>query len=168
MVYRYAIGGNTISSEPPRAAPYGEHDTRATEEAWNKLFALGKVCRQLHQETRLLPYKLNVFNLSLGHEFDDFLRGLSDAKKKAITTVSVGFDSWVDPFFIEHDFYITLQLKDCTGLKTIISMVTLEKGLKEEVEEYAEWMGLKLAIEEDVSKMSKVDLNEDGIDGGLL
>ena len=166
MVYRYAIGGNEVAPYPLndtsphfrlRCRPYGTQDN-LTEKAWDGLFSLGKACHQLYYETKLLPYKLNVFNISLGGHFSDFLLDLNDTKKKAITTVSFGFKYWAeDPMTFQ--FTVPKELKDCTGLRTAISIITLQEKQKKEVKDYAEERGLKLVIDHDVLDVIDADID---------
>jgi len=155
MVYRYAIGGNEISPyrldiDSPHfylmCQPYGTQE-KETKEAWSCLFDLGKACRQLYHETKLLPYKLNVFNISLGGHFSDFLLGLDDTKKKAITTVSFGFRSWVEEDPMTFQFTVPKELRDCTGLKTAICIITLHPIQTGLVFSFATKRGLKFMVE---------------------
>ncbi|KAH7076473.1 hypothetical protein BKA63DRAFT_283376 [Paraphoma chrysanthemicola] len=58
--------------------------------------ALLKVCRQIHAETRLLPFELNVFEIC-SSELSSFLDHLSVAQRDAITTFRAGESkTWID------------------------------------------------------------------------
>ena len=157
-IYEYALGGNLISPFYLgdddtvfflRSAQYGNPQDQSTEEAWAKLFNLSKVCRQLYQETKLLPYKLNVFNICLGGAFGSFLSQLKDVNKKAITTVSFGFMSWVETDPIIYPCTVPKELEECTGLTTAISIITLDACQKKMVADFAKARGLKLVVESD-------------------
>jgi hypothetical protein len=156
MIYECALGGNEVApyTDTKHAqihsfccSPYGRYDIRDTDEAWQKLFDLGRACRQLREETKRVPYTANVFNIALGGEFGWALSQLKPSRKRAITTVSFGFKAWVQ---IDPDTYaytVPEELKDCTGLKTVISVVTLRDTQKKMVEAFAKKRRLKLLIE---------------------
>jgi hypothetical protein len=136
-IYRYAIGGNeiTIFHPGPNVRSFivyaGVYNDRAqTNAKWNELFGLSLTCRQLNVETKLLPYQLNVWANVLGTEFGDFLSQLKANKQQAITTISFGFSSYQSPDILDwcEPYTLPKQLKDCTGLKTIISRITLGAG----------------------------------------
>jgi hypothetical protein len=106
------------------------------------------VCHQLNTEANDLPHKLNTFQISLGGLFDIFLARLKDEKKKLISTVSFGFKPHrciTDMRFV--DLTVPKRLVDCTGIKTVISRVTLGDCRKPFVKEYAESVGAKLVYE---------------------
>jgi hypothetical protein len=157
MIYEYAIGGNEISAIHDYENSlyfdlhYSPYNSTAKDplQAWESLFSLSLVCHQLRRETKLLPYQLNVFNNTFGAEFDDFLSQLKDEYKRAITTVSFGFKVWCDLPSIMHEFTVPCQLDECTGLTTVISVVTLHDVQKRMVKDYAEERGLKLLIEDE-------------------
>jgi hypothetical protein len=126
-------------------SPY--NSTGDTQKAWEDLFSLSLVSRQLRTETKLLPFELNVFNIPLGAEFGQFLSQLKDVYKRAITTVSFGYKVWNNlPIFI-HEDTVPGRLDDCTGLTTVISVITLHDTQKRMVERFSEDRGLKLLIE---------------------
>lgn len=155
-IYKYALGGNEISPYQVHedsdyfyltARPYGtqENDTKAS---WENLFNLSRTCRQLRHETRMLPYKFNVFSVAWTDDFSDFLRDTNNAKKQAITIVSFGFmDQTKIPVF-PVDCTVPKELWKYTGLMTVISIVTLDLAQKKLVEDFAKNRGLKLVIED--------------------
>jgi hypothetical protein len=59
-IYTYALGGNTfaLASYPFTRCPYDTEQHFATKP---KDVALLSVCRQIHSETRLVPFKENTF-----------------------------------------------------------------------------------------------------------
>lgn len=171
MIYEYAVGDNHISPfltiEEDFAlwtVPYGDHQTQPTDKAWHRLFDLGKAMCLPRKEIMLLLYKKNVFNITLGGAFGLFLEGLDTAEKQAITTVSFGFTSRVDRWLIYDAFSIPQELDECNGLKTIISMITLQDDQKKEVAAYARKRGLKLLVDNNVCNVAKIYIDDDPSD----
>jgi hypothetical protein len=168
-IYKYAIGGNEITVCHPdayyrrfivRAGAYNEGSANMGK--WKELFDVSLACRQLNAETKDLPYKLSVWANHLGREFGDFLSQFKQSKKQAITTISFGFPSHQPSFVIDWEELRTLpkELGECTGLKTVISRITLGAGRKRMVKEFAEARGLKLVYDTVVFDAYHVDFED--------
>jgi hypothetical protein len=94
----------------------------------------------------MLPYQLSVWANDAGTVFDDFLGQLKESKKQAITTISLGFLVYQDSDVLDwcENWTLPPELADCTGLKTVISRITLGAGQKRIVRKFAETRGLEL------------------------
>jgi len=154
QIYEYAIGGNTAFTRysgfymhPPgpfltlvgfRAPP--------SSKTWCSLFNLKSVCRQLRAETRLLPYKLNTFNCSHESEFDVILDSLEDEKGNVITTISFGktYKGYGQTHYIV--FRVSKEIKQCKGLKSIISISTIGPNKKKRFTAVAKQLGVEPVI----------------------
>jgi hypothetical protein len=148
-IYRYVIGGhealpfwvNSDCTEVElRASLYNE--SGETGQGWTELFNLSYVCKRLNTETRTLPYKLTVFQVDLGAVFETFLNKLKEKKKQLITTISFGSKHYKG--FVYEPFTIPVELYGCSGLKTVISRVTLTAVQGQMVDQYAKDMGWML------------------------
>jgi hypothetical protein len=76
----------------------------------------------------------------------------------------VRFKAWVQIDPDTYTYTVPEELKDCTGLKTVISVVTLHDTQKKMVEAFAKKRGLKLLIEsEGISdeRSSWMDIDEE-------
>ncbi|KAF2850831.1 hypothetical protein T440DRAFT_86645 [Plenodomus tracheiphilus IPT5] len=126
MIYEYAIGNEDvhlmlcIGSHKDSVLPYTFGFTspnmpvRKSAMSWTDLFGLSRSCRQLYQETQLLPYKLSIFNLWSRERTEVFLSHLSDKQRDSISTIMLsrrlGEGTWK----------ITKQLERLVGLKRIL------------------------------------------------
>jgi hypothetical protein len=90
-IYRYAIGHHKFQMVKTMYKDYyelrcisgGRSDNQPG--IWNEIHNLPRTCRQLHKETRLLPYTLNTFALCLdvsppvlAEENESYFRGLEN------------------------------------------------------------------------------------------
>lgn len=103
-IYEFAIGGNdvgfipTVESEESDESDESEKfttmaspcrsDVKFTMAAWNQIFYLSRVCRQIHQETKVLPFRLDRFVVHAGYEIGPFLKTMESYKKQNITTIA--------------------------------------------------------------------------------
>ncbi|KAF2123198.1 hypothetical protein BDV96DRAFT_639740 [Lophiotrema nucula] len=79
-------------TEPPKLKP---------AERVSTLFTIGRVCRQIRAETRLIQYKGNIFHFDTIVSFSAFMKSLSLEKRNLITSVAI------DPTFV-FDMHLSL------------------------------------------------------------
>ena len=154
QIYEYVIGGSEFYSykDGPNslhfrlcAKPYGE-PTQESHANWSNLFSLSISCKQLLKETSHLPWSLNIFQVGLGPEFDNFLAQLDDKHKQLIAMVSFGLKVLVSPELARWmtEYTVPAGLEDCTGLTTVIHIVTLNATEKEVVKDSADDRALEV------------------------
>lgn len=119
------------------------------EQNWARLFSLSLVSKQLREETKLMPYTLNVFHAPPGHEFGVFLGELKVEYAEAIQTIMFG-DRYYGPCDAE-DMLHTLprNLGKCTGLKTVVRLPSLNKVQLQLIDMLIQHMSLNAVDEED-------------------
>ncbi|KAH8733026.1 hypothetical protein GQ44DRAFT_754534 [Phaeosphaeriaceae sp. PMI808] len=119
MIYSYDIGSHDIFSVSssirmnrdhvlhgyltPKAQSVGSR-RRPTVDLRDQLFSLSKVSRQLYDEIKLLPFKLNTSNI-----YADFFYLLKDKRVFTITTISSGPGSMP---MLSHSNLTQTQKKD--------------------------------------------------------
>jgi hypothetical protein len=134
QIYNCVLGGCQINVNlndyglwrRPQRQPY-----YITTIPWqpNTMIALTKVCRQIHQDTALLPFKLNTFGEAIALKVEIFRRfvlGRSNEQRAAIRTITFSFDTiiWNEAaqVFFEHNsrWEKTTGLDLLPGLRKII------------------------------------------------
>lgn len=97
-VYEYVMSGVTISvfAAPKRWGPYELHTNvvdpvTALTTTSNALETTGltRVCRQIHSETRLLPFRTFTFHIHSDGSFSKLLDTLLPVQRDAISTVQI-------------------------------------------------------------------------------
>lgn len=129
------------------SGPYYQYG--GTKDDWPRLFSLSRVCRQLHAETRLLPYSLNVFQVTYGEKLDKFLPRLKEEYKKAITMLSFGFRNSIHSFVLPDYFPIQDELEMCSNLRLVILRDALVYPEWDEVRKFVQRRDLALIEEGD-------------------
>jgi hypothetical protein len=151
-IYEFAIGGNDISITrvvllkpgpfTPRAARSG-NDEDYTTARWGDLFALARTCRHLHEETHLLPFRLNTFIVTIGGETGPHLADLKSIQKQSITTIAL-----MSKYSLgSTEDIIPRDLIECTGLKRVIARDLLYTGHRDMVRTFATDRNLELVVE---------------------
>jgi hypothetical protein len=85
-IYAYVLGGETFTIHCwRRYTPYG-FETRILRKR-RAFLALLAVCRQLHYETRLLPFRLNVFRFKSQDAFDPWLNKFALDQQHSIQNI---------------------------------------------------------------------------------
>lgn len=156
-IYEFAIGGNEVvfvhyedtDTYTTKASPCNS-DVKCTKSAWDRIFYLGRTCRQIHQETKLLPFRLNRFVVSVSDHNGPFLKSngpflksLVPWKKHSITTIAFMSGTW----YHSDDDSILRELDAYQGLTTIISTDMLDSPDWACVEEFAKKKGCKHVVE---------------------
>jgi hypothetical protein len=120
QIYTYILGGETFSVHCwRRYTPFG-FATRILRK--RRLFlALLAVSRQLHSETRLLPFRLNVFRFKSQDAFVSWLDKFALDQQEAIQNISLV--TWMARHMVEGQSWRPKLLKD------VLPMVRLP-GLK--------------------------------------
>lgn len=118
---------------------------------WNKLFSLSYSCRQLYNDTRLLPYKLSVFQVTNSRLFDIWLSKVSKEKCACIATMSFK-DVPLTMSFWEFSWIMPQKLDSCTGLRKLIHYDSLAVHIKGLLEQFALRKRLELLNEKDNAK----------------
>ncbi|CAO2656919.1 Nn.00g057220.m01.CDS01 [Neocucurbitaria sp. VM-36] len=122
---------------------------------WDRLLGLTNVCHQLHGETRLLPFRLNTFQVRYEEDFDFWLSLLTEDQRNAITTVSFGAWGY-------HDIAVLYEglpslLHRCAGLETLIRHSALNPVHRRTVQKFAESKGARL-IDENEGSVDEEDI----------
>lgn len=114
-------------------------------EPWEQLFSLSRVCRQLHQETHLLPIRLNVFSVFNGDWEDDKpFSGVKSVFTQNITAIF--FKRGLLEF--SRDYRLPDELPDFPSLTTVFHWIREEPAYLETVRRFAEERGLQLVAED--------------------
>jgi hypothetical protein len=93
----------------------------------SNFLAITEVCRQVHVETRILPYSINMFVVDL--EFISWLRFLDDDRREAITSIELSFTmlmridypggSWYSDPVRQNENFIAMVLLTLPGLNHV-------------------------------------------------
>lgn len=76
-IYEYALGGHTFTpAGEQRLYTDGPAGSQLDDDTWKGLQHLAQVCRQLREETQLLPYSMNIFRQH--YHSSDALRDWTD------------------------------------------------------------------------------------------
>ncbi|KAF2251348.1 hypothetical protein BU26DRAFT_592469 [Trematosphaeria pertusa] len=90
--YRPATATRGTKSSHRGRARFLQGERIPGAERVSRIFTLAFVCRQIHSESQLLPYKHNIFHFDTPWSFGSFTKRLSTPQRQAIFSVSVGGD----------------------------------------------------------------------------
>lgn len=116
---------------------------------WTQLFLLSLVSRQSNTETRLLPYKLNNFEVGSTEDFNYFLSHLSEEKRQLIGTVSFGVTKYYSCNDIQPGAAIPFQLENCKNLAKVIRRRYYPVEELPTLERFTERRWLRLEVDPD-------------------
>ncbi len=180
QIYEYALSGHVVMIYPGprnwqflklkhfRCSSRAPGCEKFSPDAWFKLHSLGLVCRQLHDETKVLPYAYSTFQFHGGAPIGYWVsRLLSKQQRDAIQ--HVWFLGNVRGSFEE----ITEVLNWLAGLATLTIHKSHQKQDIEDLIEGRRWR-IILTGEREWSRgffmsmcgRKKKDVNEDGYDDG--
>jgi hypothetical protein len=119
IIWAHVLGGNLFDIKCSVRIPWGVSVTNATTSP-HQLALLG-TCRQVHAETRLLPFTSNTFQFKSEDAFKPWLAGFDLAQQAAIQ--SVRLVTWKAKHMVESRGFAPRRLLD-------VFPVELFKGLK--------------------------------------
>lgn len=161
QIYAYILGGETFNIYCwRRYKPYG-FATRILRK--RKFFlALLAVCRQLHSETRLLPFSLNAFSFTSQDAFRSWLDKFSLDQQKTIQKIHLV--TWMARHMVEGEGWRSKPLNEVLPLVRLpgLRKVEIEVRTNGRVKECAKDGCIACEVEGDV-----LELEEERFEGWL-
>ncbi|KAJ4341965.1 hypothetical protein N0V95_007061 [Ascochyta clinopodiicola] len=108
IIWALVLGDTTFDIKCKVQIPWGTAITNVT--AQKNSLALLRTCRQIHSETRLLPFRLNKFRFSSEDAFKPWLGKFNKAQQTAITEVYLV--TWKAKYMVESRGFVPRRLGD--------------------------------------------------------
>ncbi|KAF2622721.1 hypothetical protein BU25DRAFT_204842 [Macroventuria anomochaeta] len=121
IIWALVLGEKTFDIKCEVRIPWGTTTTNLTIQ--KHYLSLLRTCRQIHSETRLLPFKLNIFQFKSEDAFKPWLNKFDQAQRAAITEVRLM--TWKAKHMVESSGFVPRRLGDvfpvemCAGLRKV-------------------------------------------------
>jgi hypothetical protein len=151
-IYEYAFGGHSVEVQYGPSSDDEDlycHAPGSTVSLWSDLLSRTTICRQIHEETRLLPYALNIFwILTWGAGFADWVQKLDESQKSAMRKVFLEWWGSLGCCLSPSELDPVLQvLDDCAGLSHITISAKELPSERAKFQAYANKRGIEVELE---------------------
>jgi hypothetical protein len=151
-IYEYVFGGHEVMLKrdiwyaKDRMYCYA-HDSPVS--LWSDLLSRTTICRQIYEETRLLPYALNTFWIpTWGAGYADWVQKLDESQKSAMRKVSLEWWGSLGPYLSPSELHHVLQaLDDCAGLSHITISAEELPSERAKIQAFANKRGIEVELE---------------------
>ncbi len=174
QIYGYVLGGYdvytykvSLDGRMTHILECSKNDTTGEgATSWEETVQFTTVCRQIQEESRLLPFELNIFNAS-GKSFEEWFALLNEDQRNAITTLSFGRRYRMLHF--EDLLLPSKRFWKCTGVKKVILFGKLEDNQRRKLSHLiqgkdiviTEKIGCELGDDEDEDDGEDIEDTED-------
>ncbi|KAF9699458.1 hypothetical protein EKO04_002099 [Ascochyta lentis] len=121
IIWALVLGDKTYDIKCKVQIPWGTAITNVTAQANN--LALLRTCRQIHSETRLLPFRLNAFRFTSEDAFKPWLSKFDKAQQTAIMEVQLV--TWKAKHMVESKGFAPRRLGDVFPIEKFEGLRTL-------------------------------------------
>ncbi|KZM21894.1 DNA binding [Ascochyta rabiei] len=121
IIWALVLGDTTFDVKCKVQIPWGTTITNIT--AQTNSLALLRTCRQIHSETRLLPFRLNKFRFSSEDAFKPWLSKFAKTQQAAITEVHLV--TWKARHMVESRGFVPRRVGDVFPIEKFEGLRTL-------------------------------------------